>query len=595
MRVDRKMTTDVLVVGGSGAAIMSAISAKKNGAKVLMVSKGKIGRSGNAIMIGGGFGVDGVSAQNLCDEEADTNYTKESVYNKIQVSGFGLSDQKIGRQFVEVSPCAVEEFFSWEKDKKRNYAYNKYSHMWITAGRVLGSTLKSGFNLHKEIDVMEDTICVDLLKSGEEVCGAIVVNVYSGEIIEVKSKSVIMASGGFQPFSLKNSISDMTGDGIAMALRAGARAKDMEFLLFIPTIVKPDRFKGSILPYLFTMPGFLEAKVKITDCDGELIEIEDKYKSIPPNNKMAKLVYAYTYGKRMFEKADKYRLQMYYDFSDNTEEYLREAFVGLANKFSVWHRKGHYNGLNLSDVAEYIIQNDMKLEVGLGNEYSMGGIIVDDKMKTDVKGLYAAGEVTAGLFGAFRSADGIVEMLAHGVTAGESAAEHVKDMNDILESDNKKALLDDLLSVFDEENGDSPLIRLKKIESNNDYGFNFFRTGEKLTKSKRVIDMLIDKPMAVSYKGRKYNNEWISSILAKNLALVSKLGIEAAILRPESRGTHMRYDCPMVDNENQTHNIVFWLENGSIKQAFEKPVVVDFDLQTLNYDCLLDYILDSIE
>ena len=76
-----------------------------------------------------------------------------------------------------------------------------------------------------------------------------------------------------------------------------------------------------------------------------------------------------------------------------------------------------YNGINLYDLRDYILK-EKKLEFALGNEYSNGGIVIDDKMATKLKGLYAAGETTSGVFGAFRAGDGLSEMLAHGYRAG---------------------------------------------------------------------------------------------------------------------------------------------------------------------------------
>lgn len=594
MKVDKVVITDVLVIGGAGAGVMSAVTAKQQGADVCIISKGKIGKSGNTIMIGGGFGIDGKSAYEVCNEkDANTSYTKEDVYNSVVESGFYLADQRICKKFTEYAPNAVNKCLNWAKNANQKFKFIPPASLWQTSGRSFGNSIRRGIKETPSINIFEDTICVDLLKNKDVVCGAIAVDIYSGEVIKFISKSVIMATGGYQPYSLKNSISDMTGDGIAMSLRAGAKVSDMEFLLFIPTAIKPDYIKGSIIPYLMTIPVYFPLPFKVRTMDGELIEIDKKYKTIPATSKMNKIIYSYVYGKKVFESYEKYGNSFYYDFSEYSDDELRQGFKGMTERIGTWHRKDFYNGVDLNDLCDYIINNGKKLEVGFGNEYSMGGVVVDDKLSTDVKGLFAAGEVKAGLFGAFRSADGLTEMLADGVLAAYSALEYAEG-TDLFEPDNVDEILEELEKPLLSKDGAHPYHVIKDIESNNDYGFNFFRTEERLNHSKDVIKDIKNRTLATVHKGREYNYEWISSIIARNLALLSEIGITAAQLRKESRGSHMRYDYPVVDNKNFIKNIVFNLKDNDIKYEFKDPVIIDREPPKESFDNILDYILWSM-
>ena len=96
--------TDILVIGGSGAGISAAISAAERGQSVLLVSKGRLGKNGNAIMAGGSFSIDGKSAKAFGYEQADERVTKDVVFDNLVKEGYFLNDQGIVQQFVEESP-----------------------------------------------------------------------------------------------------------------------------------------------------------------------------------------------------------------------------------------------------------------------------------------------------------------------------------------------------------------------------------------------------------------------------------------------------------------------------------------------------------
>ncbi|MBS1483091.1 MAG: FAD-dependent oxidoreductase, partial [Clostridium sp.] len=94
--------SDILVIGGSGAGVMSAVTASREGAEVVLVSKGKVGKNGNAIMLGGSFGVDGQGARDVCGEaDANQEYTAESLFEKMVACAFGLGNQELQKRFVE--------------------------------------------------------------------------------------------------------------------------------------------------------------------------------------------------------------------------------------------------------------------------------------------------------------------------------------------------------------------------------------------------------------------------------------------------------------------------------------------------------------
>lgn len=598
LKVDKVVKTNILTIGGGGAAVSAAVASCKKGEKVTLVSKGKVGRSGNTIMIGGGFSIDGESARKVCGiEEANADYTKDALFSKTVKNSFYLSDQNIVQQFVDEAPEAVKECLEWAKNAGQLFMYAPTTSAWRTSGRSFGNTVAQGLKENPGIEVYEDTVVVDIIVSGGTVTGALGIDVYSGEIILFEAKAVILATGGYQPFTLKNSISDMTGDGVAMAYRAGAKIADMEFQLFIPTIVEPKNFRGSILPYLFTIPLFFPELVKVTDALGKELVIPEEFNKISRGNKLCKLLYAYYWGKGIFQHYKEHGNTLYYDFSNFSDKDIEDIFEELKKKYSLWHAKGHYNKIDLEELKQIIIR-DRKLKVGLGCEYSMGGIEINEKMHTDINGLFAAGEVTSGLFGAFRGGDGLTEMLAHGVKAGTSAVDYVKSKPEVkVDIQAVEKILEEIAQPINRKEGISPYKVQEGLEKAADSGFNFFRNEEGLKKALEETVRIKNEEvsnMYVASKSRSYNFEWITSILARNILICNETGIRAALLRKESRGCHMRTDYPQVNNDEWLVKIEAQRAGEEIRLTTRKPVVTKLPLPNKSYASIPEHVLDNI-
>jgi hypothetical protein len=266
--------TDVLTIGGSGASILAAINAANKGASVTIVSKGKIGNSGNLIMCGGGFGIDGQSASNLGIDGSDKSFTKDKMFDCIVKEGYYISDQNLVKQYVEDSPKVVKQFVDWAKASNQKFLFFKPAN-WITSGLSMARAIKYGLENSENYDKitsLEDVMIVDLLKNEDTVNGAIAIDINTGEYILINAKSVVIATGGYQMFSFNNTVTDMTGDGIAMALRAGASVSDMEFILSFPTAVFPRHMQGSIYPFIFEF-NMRDLEYDIRDKNLNLVDI----------------------------------------------------------------------------------------------------------------------------------------------------------------------------------------------------------------------------------------------------------------------------------------------------------------------------------
>lgn len=591
------VTSDILVIGGSGAGVMGAVAASREGAHVALVSKGRVGKSGNAIMLGGSFGVDGRGARDVCGEaDANQEYTPENLFEKMVACAFGLGNQELQKRFVEDGPYAVKELLQWVKECKSTFVFSPRACRWRAGGVAFGRALRHGLESGGGIDAYEDVIISDLLTGGGKVCGALGFHVFTGEIIEFHAKAVILATGGWQPYELKNTDSDMTGDGIGMALRAGASVKDMEFLLAIPTIQEPLYARGSILPFQMTMPNIFPLRHKATDLDGrELIYPSGpRYKTNASNSKVKKLLYCAFYAPGMYEKWDTYGNRFYMDYSDYTEEEIRQAFKTFYENQRWWHGKDRYHHIDLQKLARSIIDNGKRLMCGFGNEYSMGGVIVNKEFETDIPGLYGAGEVTGGMFGAFRSGDGLTEMLAGGMGAGKSAALYARTAS-MAQPENLEAAVGLLTAPRKRSGGVSPIEAWKKLEQISEEGFGFVRDGRRLQKAYDDIRLLRNslEHMAAPGPGA-YNMEWMNSVMVRNLALCTEIGIYSALNRRESRGCHLRMDWPQVNNKEYLFSYTAGLKDGQPVYGKEVPVPAYLPLDTEDHPTVQDCIARTI-
>ena len=397
--IKEKVFTDVLVIGGGGAACTAAVASARKGADTVLVSKGKIGNSGNTIMIGGSYGMDGESAfYEYHIPEADPSFTKEDLFRSICNDGFNLSDQNMVEQFVEESPRIVYEVREWGREAGQHYKFYRPGN-WDVSGRGMGRSLLKGVEKEGSIRLYEDVMIIGLLKNGDRVTGAVGMDLYEGCLLQFEAKEVVLGTGGYQPYSLKNTNSDMTGDGQAMAYRAGARLADMEFMLFLITAVEPNEMRGSILPVICTFRDAFDYDP--VDRFGQKIEIPNQLREMEKTSEMCKLVHIYYYGKAIREGRGTENGGIYFDFHRFTDQEIDRMFDALMDHFDGFYPRGKYHG---NDILEYkrLVKEKRRIEVGLSSEYSVGGILVDENMDTGVPGLFAAGECASGVFGANR-------------------------------------------------------------------------------------------------------------------------------------------------------------------------------------------------
>ena len=256
-------------------------------------------------------------------------------------------------------------------------------------------------------------------------------------------------------------------------------------------------------------------------------------------------------------------------------------FDAVMEHFDGFYKHGFYHGENITEYRD-LIKKKRRIEVGFGGEYSVGGVHTDENMDTGVAGLYAAGEVGCGAFGAMRVADAVTEMIVQGYKAGEVAARRAAEetQTETDEAELRRAL-GAIESVLSNKGGLTVGQIRKKLQKISDDTLKLLRTEETLADGlKRFGELQKEmEHVTVAHKGLVYNLELLEALQLKNLLTCSVVATKMALMRKESRGLHLREDYPFIDNENWQVRLVSRLEDGEDLLEKEVPVVTRIPLR----------------
>ena len=575
------LQVDIVVIGGSGAASNAAIAAARQGMSVLMVCKGKVGKSGNAPISISNFSIDGETAYALGEKRADKSLTKDALFKKIVKSGFYLNEQPLVRQFIEEGGKRVYEFLSIAKKLKKTVQFRPPAG-WIVSNKTTGLVIKESVKRYSSIDILEDTVAIDLLKRGERVNGVVVLNVFSGEIFIILAKAVIIASGGFQPYSFKCTSSDSTGDGMAMALRAGAKLADMEFQLFLPGVcLSPPQLKGSIYPFIWLAARIGNPQVKNSLGQNIIEKIPPEILRLGHNSRLWKLIHFYYWSNEIYNGLGSKLGGLLMDFSEMGRlNYMKTSLkINMFLKV-LYNNPWRFRSENIRPLHD-LIKQGKPWEVGISSEYCMGGILIDEDMRTDLEGLYACGEAASGLYGAFRVESGLTEMLVQGYRAGVEASRYAKGALEApLDPDYlihlKEAIFSKLASRNSKNLSENIYILKEKISKVADSGLGLRRLEDVIISSLESIREIREEGLPhVSFhtSSLKYNSEFILFLQLRNISLCLEAALLSALYRKESRGTHLRQDYTEVDNTNFLYRNIAFLNEDEISISKKVPEI----------------------
>jgi succinate dehydrogenase / fumarate reductase flavoprotein subunit len=578
---------DVLVIGAGGAGLRAAIEAAANGAKVGVVCKSLLGKA-HTVMAEGGI------AAALANVDDRDNWRVH--FADTMRGGQYLNNWRMAELHAKEAPECVRELEAWgalfdrTKDGRilqRNFGGHKYprlAHVGDRTGLEMIRTLQD-HGIHCGMDVhMECTVLSLLLDSGR-IVGACGYDREKGHFRVWQANAVVVATGGIgRAFKVTSNSWEYTGDGLALAYRAGAELQEMEFVQFHPTgMVWPISVRG-----ILVTEGVRGEGGVLRNSEGRRFmfdEIPDLYKEQTADNEDEG--WRYTQGDRDARRPPELLTRDHVARCINREvkagrgtphggvfldiawikEHLPKAEEHIKRKLpSMYHQFKQLADLDITKEA---------MEVGPTTHYMMGGIRVDgDSQMSNVPGLFAAGEAAAGLHGANRlGGNSLSDLVVFGKRAGRYAAEFAKaDKANGATVDNEQlqAIARTALQPFDRgASGENPYqIQYDLQESMQDL-VGIVRTETEMQQALIKIEALLGRAEHVGITGhRQYNNGWHTAIDLGSLLLVSEAITRAAIMRKESRGAQFREDFPSKDPEWGKHNII-------VKRGAEGEMLVE--------------------
>lgn len=514
---------DVLVIGSGGAGLRSAIAAKENNANVLLVSKYRLGRTTNtyiskSVIAASGWG------------EPDDN--KESYIDDTMKGGRFLNDhskvsiiaERIGDEVSFLKQCGVN--FGMQEGKPHllnvpGHQYSRHIHGENWTGSDLITPLIQRAE-QKGIRTKDFVFITKLLTSNGHIAGATGITT-NGDFIIIRANTVILATGGYaQIFLNTNNAYGITGDGLALAFELGAELKDIEFIQFYPSAMGK---RGSRLLLYERLLG--QKGVVLKNKEG--VDIIRKNGIADPmqinRDQLAQLIMKEIKD----DSTGSQHISM--DLSDISEE--------TAEKLSQLIPSSWWRG-------------QKQFEITPTAHFCMGGLVTDAWGETSRKGLFAAGEVSAGAHGANRlSGNALAEVFSLGSLAGLKASElavntlsHPLDKEEI---NNEKRRLEAMFSV----QGVPPKDMVRDLKTLMWYNVGIIREKNELEDALNRLREPVPQA-AVENPG-----DLIKLLEFQNMRLIAEMVCIAAIQRTESRGSHYRVDCRKEDNLQWLKNILF--------------------------------------
>lgn len=550
--------TDVLIIGAGAAGLRAAIEANNIEASVAIVSKGDLPSGCSAIAMG--------ALQASCKENDSPNIHLRDTL----MAGEWLNNQKLVRILVEEALERVQDLDSFgTKFLKEGNNYKlfpfpgcAYPRSILTYNPYQGGFIKGLAQevKRRKINIFKNVAITNLLKKNGEIVGAIGLDFKLGIFVVFYSKSTVVATGGAGGlYSLTTNPSDNTGDGYALAYRAGAELMDMEFIQFRASCVHPEKLRGEPLPAdgLVSVGGrFYNAL-----CERYMKKYDPKNLEIVTRDLSAICAYKEIKAGKCTSHGG-----VYCDFSDvSIEEIERfDKFIGKCKQ----------DGIDL---------RWQPMEWAPGAHYFMGGIRINEKCETNIPGLYAAGECTGGIHGANRlAANSLTDTQVFGARAGRFAAQKAlpkpSPLHDKLWIGKEKKRV---LKFLKNKKGINVLHARNAIQTIMDNSVGVVRNAEDLKKAISSLEVIKEKtfPRLSVKESNDYSN-LVPALEFINLTETAYIVARAALQRRETRGAHYREDYPQKDDKNWLKNIIVVQKFGELK-TFETPVVKDSSISNL--------------
>jgi succinate dehydrogenase / fumarate reductase flavoprotein subunit len=547
---------DVLIIGAGGAGLRAALGALAEGARVGVVSKSLLGKA-HTVMAEGG-----IAAAMANVDSADDWRTH---FRDTMRGGKLLNNWRMAQIHAQEAPERVRELEQWGALFDRTpegqilqrafggHTFRRLCHVGDRTGLEMIRTLQDR-GVQLGIDVYMECTISRLLKDGDRIAGAFGYWREQGRFVVFRAKSVVVATGGIgKAWKITSNSWEYTGDGMALAYRAGAELMDMEFVQFHPTgMVWPPGVQGILVTEAVRGEGgVLRNKL------GErfMEKYDPKRMELSTRDVVARAIYTEVREGRGTEHGG-----AYLDISHKPADYVKKKLPSMYHQFK-----------ELADVD--ITQGPM--EVGPTCHYMMGGIRVEaESAESSVPGLFAAGEAAAGLHGANRlGGNSLSDLLVFGRRAGEAAAKHAKNIAATsIDSGQIEEAAREMLAPFERSRGESPYTVHRDLQETMQNLVGIFRNKQDLLRALEELEKLKERAAQLRVEGsRLFNPGWHLAQDLKAMQTVSEAVTRSALAREESRGAHSRIDYPGLDPAWGTKNNVV-VREGSAMVLGQSPV-----------------------
>ena len=515
MKIER-IDTDILVIGSGIAGLQTALEAGKLRKQVIIVSKSPVGKANNTSFAGGGFTF------------ATGNYTRDEHFQQTLKSGRMINDRRLVECMTDSAPARVKAIVDMglEGDFRKD-------GFWCQSSTLVGGTKISGLMVKacREIGIQffENIMITDLLVADGVCHGAMGFHKRSGKWFGFDAKAVVLATGGAgAAYAKNNNAPGTTGDGYALALKAGLELRDMEFIQFNAMVYAGSGHSSMIIPSVFADFG------NILNRRGE--NIKAKYGL---NEKPIAVVSRDRFAQAMFQEVRQ---------GNDVDGAL------LLDLRKMDENKLPYGDELKARFKRRIFWNIEPVKITQACHHIMGGVCIDADGRTALKGLYAAGEVTGGTHGANRmGGNALSEGLVFGTQAARSASKDIKSKNDFrdfecLLNDYTKKWKHSLNSGTTEEPSVNTLLSdLKQILWEK---AGIIRNGQSIKYAIKQMEKILCSTESMN---ACTPIELRKLIECRNAAMAGMATAVSALEREESRGSHFREDFSSEDEHWLKH------------------------------------------
>ena len=584
---------EVIVVGAGGAGLMAALYASKE-ADTAVISKLYPTRSHTGAAQGGVGAALGNTEEDhaewhtydtvkgsdyLGDQEEIEFMCSEAVSTVYELEHMGLPFSRTPDGRIAQRPFGGHTNNNTGLPVRRAcYAADRTGHMILQT--LYQQCIKNNVNFYDEFQV------IDLILVDGKAAGVVAAELLTGELHVFHAKSVIIATGGHgRIWEITSNAYAYSGDGVAMTLRQGIPAEDMEFFQFHPT-------------------GIYRMGILITEgVRGE--------GGVLLNGNGERFMETYAPTVKDLASRDVISRAMFLEMQDGRgiggKQYMYlDVRPETVNKYAAGDGRVRPDGSPYIVTAEEILSKlpdivdfcrtylgvdpvSQPMPVQPTAHYAMGGIptnkygeVLIDEKNTIMPGLYAAGEVACvSVHGANRlGTNSLLDILVFGKYSGLKAAEYAHDANFLSLPDDPtdftRAQFDTLLNSSGDERPEIIAGEMKKVM--NDY-VGVFRTEEGMSRALETVRELQErfKHVKVEDKGKVFNTDLLATWELGNLIDLAEVTAVTALARQESRGAHAREDYPKRDDENWMKHSLAWLQEGEVKLRYKPINITKFE------------------